>query len=201
MQRFGQAPPRAGGQFTRPARATRTPPRRSRVPAARSTWLGAAAPRARRSSGPARSWRAAISSRRQDAGQPHRIGGRLPARNGERLRPLPPCEMLLPDRPAAFVVAGEPGLEEFAGGRAMPERRAMEGTAGGLVREGDGHGQSDSGRSNGRSCPRRSILQESRRAEQGAGDWRRKPNRAELNRKRSMEMRRWNIADQFCGRG
>ena len=58
----------------------------------------------------------------------------------ERLRPLAPREVLLPDGPAALIVAGEPGLEQLAGSRAMPQRRAMEGTAGGLVREGDGHG-------------------------------------------------------------
>ena len=58
----------------------------------------------------------------------------------ERLRTFAAGEVLSPDAPAAFIVAGEPGLEQFAGSGAMPERAAMEGTAGGLVRKGDGHG-------------------------------------------------------------
>ena len=82
----------------------------------------------------------AISSRRQEAGQPQRSGGCLPARNRVEPRAAAAGEVFLPDGPAMQLVARKPSLEQLAGCRAVPQRRAMEGTAGGLVRESDGHG-------------------------------------------------------------
>ena len=79
-ERLGKTPPGAGRRVPWRAPARRRPPRRLQSPAANRRasrgWR-----RGRCSSGPRRSCAPAISSRRQAAGQPHKIGGRLPARN------------------------------------------------------------------------------------------------------------------------